>query len=160
MSSLSPFDIATNIKTVVISNLTQFESSVDGYNFGVGHIGWDNARIYARANDLDYFGSVYVATGRENTPQAFSNGMWTWNFFIRLHSKFELAEGTNKEQDAMDLSDDFMRLMFSTTARQAIVSTGNIKVTSANFTADPIVIDNVTYMSAEFLLSAKLQIGG
>lgn len=152
------YNYAESIKDLVIAELSQFQSDDSGSNMGVGFSGWDNALAYARAHDLDYFGSVFPATGDEEQPKAFGYGMWTWIIYIRFHIKFEKDVTPTPDQKAQELADDFMSMMLNRTNLDTIDASASIKVLSANYIGEPEYISDVTYLVQEFLIAVKSQI--
>lgn len=146
------------IRTAIVNNLSQFVEDDAGSNIGVGYTGWDQAFAYARERDLDYFGSVFLATGDDEQPNAFNYGMWRWAYYIRLHVKFDTKAVPSVDTKASALSTDFVDMMMNSAILQTIADATLVKVVAANYLGEPEVVNDVTYLTIEFLVSVKEQI--
>ena len=155
---MSVYAYAESIKDVLLADLDQFEYDDSGANLGVGYSGWDSALSYARANDLDYFGTVLPATGDDQTPKAFQYGMWQWSFYIRMHIKFDVTADPTADELVADLADDLFAALINATNVRTITPTGAVKVTAFNYMGDPENINDVTYLTLECLVAVKAQI--
>jgi hypothetical protein len=143
----------------MIDELDQFVEEEDiGANVGVGYSGWDDSYEYARTNDLDYFGAVFPLSGDAEEPMAFGNGMWRWSYLVRMHIRYDGKNLQASDNNAMTLANDFMTAMFDTTNRRAVASTGWAKVVASNYISDPLSINDVVYLSMEFVIAVKEQI--
>lgn len=149
---------AENIRDVLVASMSQFESTDSGTNLGVGWKGWDEAIDYARGNNLDCFGSVFLATGDEEEPKAFGYGMWRWNYYVRMHVKFDVTADPTPDEKVETLSSDFMDAILDSTNAFAITPTGYARVVAANYLGEPEKIDTVVYLTVEFLVAVKAQI--
>lgn len=150
---------AAALRTVLINGLDQFQSDDSGSNLGYGWTGWDEASAYARLNDLDYFGSVFMVTGDDQMLKAFDYGMWQWAYYVRMHVRFEVNYGTTSpDVKAATLADDFMDVMLNSDNLRTIAPSGNVKVASANYLGNPETVNDYTYLTVEFLVSVKEQI--
>lgn len=155
---MNGYTYATNIKTVIINSMDQFQSDDTGSNIGVGFSGWDAAFAYSRENNLDYFGSVFLVMGDEEIPKALGYGMWRWVYYVRMHTKFDAASPVTTDQKVMELSSDFMDTFLDSTNIFSVAETGNVKVVSANYLANPEDINEITYLTTEYLIAVKEQI--
>jgi len=150
---------ATNLQTVMIAEMSQFVSS-GGTNLGIGYAGWDDALAYARENDLDYFGSIFLAGGESESPESFSYGMWMWTILVRMHVRYDGKDAQLCDKNTMDLAEAFLGVMKSTESRQAVASSGWVKLNAANYISQPVYVNDVAYISMEFLVAIKEQIDG
>lgn len=153
-----PYTYAENIKSVIIASMSQFQSGDDGSNFGIGFSGWDAALDYSRVHNLDYFGSVFLATGDDETPMAFNYGMWRWLYYIRMHVKFEIDSPVTVDEKVMNLADEFMDALLDNDNVHTIAPSGFVKITSANYLGNAENINDVTYITIEFVVVIKEQI--
>jgi len=149
---------ASNIRDVLVTDLTQFQEDDSGSNLGVGFTGWDDAYRYSLVNSLDYFGSIFPAMGDEETPKAFGYGMWRWSYYIRLHVRFEVEAVPSPDERIADLADAVFAAMIDVDNMNAIAPGGMVKVLAANYLGEPEKIEEVTYLTLEFLVSVKSQI--
>lgn len=149
---------AEAIRDTLVNSLSQFVSDDSGTNLGVGFSGWDSALKYSRANNLDYFGSVFAATGDEDEPKAFGYGMWRWGHYVRMHVKFEVDASPTPDEKANSLADDFMDAMLNSSNVFSISSSGHVKVAAANYLGQPENVENVTYLTIEFLVVVTEQL--
>jgi len=152
------YDFAGNIRTVLLADLDQLQYDDAGANLGVGYSGWDSALSYARANDLDYFGTVMPAMGDDRAPKAFQYSMWQWSFYIRLHVKFEVDANPSSDELVANLADDLFSALINPDNIRTITPTGAVKVTAFNYMGDPENINDVTYLTLECLVAVTAQI--
>ena len=155
---MGAYTYAENIKDVLIADLDQFEYDDSGANVGVGYSGWDSALSYARANNLDYFGSIFPAMGDDQAPDAFQYKLWQWVYYVRLHVKFDVDADPTSDELAATLADDAFDALIKSTNIQAIAPGGMVKVTAINYMSDPELINDVTYLTLEFMVAVKVQI--
>jgi hypothetical protein len=143
----------------MIDSLSQFVEEEDiGANVGVGYSGWDDAYEYSRENNLDYFGAVFPLSGDSEEPMAFGNGMWRWSYLVRMHIRYDGKDLKVCDNNAMTLANDFMAAMFDMENRRTISSTGWAKVIASNYISDPLSINDVVYLSMEFIITVKEQV--
>jgi len=155
---MGAYTYAEGIKNVLIADLSQFQTDDSGENLGVGYIGWDSALKYARDNGLDYFGSIFPAMGSSQSPKAFQYGMWQWSYYVRLHVKFDVAASTSPDQKVAELADDVFEALINSVNVRTITSTGALTITDVNYMGEPENINDVTYLTLEFLVAVKAQI--
>lgn len=151
------YTYAENLRTVLIADLSQFQEDDSGSNLGIGYTGWDQALQYARGNDLDYFGSIFPATGDDENPKAFGYGMWRWGYYIRMHIKFDVSASPSPDEMSASLSEDLLTALTNTTNVGTIAPGGYVRVVAANYLGVPENIETVTYLTLEFLVSVKAQ---
>lgn len=151
------YTYAENMRDVLVSDLSQFQVDDSGTNLGVGYTGWDQAYLYARKNGLTHFGSVFLATGEDQNVKAFAYGMWEWMYYVRLHVKFEV-EGT-PDEDVANLADAVLASLSNADNTRTIAPGGYVKINAANYIGSPENIEDVTYLTIEFLVSVKEQFG-
>lgn len=153
-----PYTYASNIRTAMLANLSQFEEDDFGSNLGVGVSGWDNAAQYAAGNNLNHWGAVVVMGGDDEDPKAFTYGMWRWTFIVNMYTRYDGKDAEDCDQRIMDLATDFMTMMSDADVIRSIDSTGMVKVTSANYVGNVLRINDIPFLSMEFLVTVKQQI--
>ena len=155
---MAAYTYASNMRTILINDLSQFESDDAGSNLGVGYTGWDAALAYARDRGLDYFGSIFPAMGDDMTPKAFQYGMWQWFYYVRLHVKFDVSADPTPDELVATLADDVFAALIKSTNVQTIAPGGLVKVTAVNYMSNPELVNDVTYLTLEFMVAVKSQI--
>jgi len=149
---------ATNITTQMIANMSQFQSSSTGANVGVGYVGWDSAFSYARDNNLDYFASVFLIGGDAIDGRAFMTTLWNWHYLVRIFVKTDMKESAEVDSAILATVDEFMDMMTDTAAIAAISPSLSAKVRSTITAIEPYTINDVKYLTVEFLIDVPEQI--
>ena len=152
------YTYANNMKSVIIDSMSQFQSDDTGANVGVGFTGFDQAIAYAYRNNLDCFCAIFPAFGDDDTPMAFNYGMWTWVYHVRFYIRFRVDSEPTSDQIAMDLDDEFMSTILDATNCFTIVPSGHVKVVAANYLSEAETINEVVYITRQYLVHVKQQI--
>ena len=153
------YTYATNIRQVMLDDLSQFSEVLGvGSNVDIGFSGWDKAYEYSRANNMDYFGAIFVLSGDTPEPTAFGKGMWRWSYLVRMHVRYDGKDLETCDNNAMTLAANFLDAMSDTENRQAIASSGWAKLVAANYLSDPLNVNDVVYLSMEFIVTVQEQI--
>jgi len=151
------YTFAENIQSVLIDSVSAFQSDDSGSNLGVGYTGWDNAYRYARLNALDVFGSIFPATGDDQNTKAFGYGMWTWAYYIRIHVRFDVSADPSPDEVIANLSTSILAALSDGDNARTVAPGAYAKVVAANYLGEPENIEDVTYLTLEFLTSVKAQ---
>lgn len=154
------YTYASNMRTMLAAEMSQFTGDVGTTNLGVGYAGWDDAYEYHRKNNQKYFGSIFLMSGDDQSPQAMGKGMWRWSYIVRLHSLYDGKNAQLSDQNVMDLASDFMDTMTLAVNKQTINSTGWVRVIASSYLSNPLKINGVLYYTTEFIVAVQEQLQG